>query len=342
MRTHVTFYKCDKPVAANAEVYWEKKLPRIERLLQHYAPDEADLRLTVWHHPERVGYEARAVLHLPSGTLVADRTDKDLHAAMDAAADTLIRELKKHEERLRHDDVYRRHRQRRLDVSAAGPMLQRDMEMGRQQAFFQLLRPILRNLRRYAHRELLLLEMEGLLPKHEWTLNDLLDEVLLRAWRRFAEKPKEAALEVWLMDLLHEVLAEWTQTPPTESLEQEAPSSEEEPWWSEPLGYKEELRLEDLIPDYRSEPAWEALSAGEQHEKLLVLLSQMPAPQRQAFLLHALEDYQPFEIAMILDRSEEQVRKDIEQARQYLAQQLLSAGYAAPKADTAADQQRKT
>jgi len=344
MRTHVTFHHCDKPVAANASAYWEKKLPRIERLLEHYAPDETELRLTVWHHPERVGYEARAVLHLPSGTVVADETDKDLHAALDAAADTLVRVLKKHEERLRHDDVYRRHRPRRMDVSAAGPLLQRDVELGRRETFFQLLQPVLRKLHRYARRELLLMEMEGLLPQHEWTVDDLLDEVALRAWRRYDERPKDVALDVWLMDLLHEVLGEWTQAPAADSLEQPVPSSEkeeeeEESWWSEPLGYKEELYLEDLLPDYHAEPSWEALSSTEQREKLLAWLSKLPAPQRQAFLLHALEDYQPFEIAMILDRSEEQVRKDIEAARKYLAEQLCAAGYTTPKAGASATEE---
>lgn len=327
MRTHLTFHHVDKVVSSEAESYWEKKLPRFERLLQHYAPDEAELRLTVWHYPERVGYEARAVLHLPSGTLVADETDKDLHAALDAAADTLIRVLKKHEERVRHDDVYRRHRWTRANLSAAGPFLQRDLEEGRHEAFFQLLRPALRKLRRYAERELKLLELEGLLPRHEWTIRDLMDELITRAWKRFNERPQHVEMDVWLMDLLHEILSDWTQVGPMESSEEVPAIEAEEAWWSEPLEYKEQLRLEDLIPDYRATTNWEALSGSEQHEKLLQWLSKLPAPQRQAFLLHVLEDYEPSEVAIILDRTEEQVRHDIEQARQFLKNCLEAAGY---------------
>jgi RNA polymerase sigma factor (sigma-70 family) len=179
------------------------------------------------------------------------------------------------------------------------------------------------------------LELEGLLPQHEWTVNDLLDELLVRAWKQFAERPKHVELDVWLMDLLHEILADWTKEGAAKSLEEEIPVPEsEEDWWEEPLGYKEELRLEDLVPDQRDSPAWEELSAKEQHEQLLTWLSQLPAPQRQAFLLHVLEDYQPFEIAMILDRSEEQVRQDIEHVRRYLIECLQAKGYLASQSQS--------
>ncbi|MCS7161145.1 MAG: sigma factor-like helix-turn-helix DNA-binding protein [Gemmatales bacterium] len=327
MRTHVTFHHCDKPVVEDVEAYWEKKLPRIEHLLQHYAPDAVELRLTVWHHHQRIGYQARAVLHLPSGTLVADETAKDLHAALDAAMDTLVQNLKKHEEHIRRDDVYRRHRGRRADVSAAGPILQRDLEQGRHDAFFQLMRPALRTLRRYAQREIRLLELEGLLAERDWSVSELMDALISLAWQRFSQRPKDVAMDVWLMDLLHELLADWTAQRAEQRAEDMVIPPASEGGEIEPVSYNEQLRLEELVPQSQPLPSWNALSASQQHEKLLQWLSKLPSRPRQAFLLHVLEDYQPSEIAVILRRSEDDIRKYIEQARQHLIHCLQLEGY---------------
>ena len=53
----------------------------------------------------------------------------------------------------------------------------------------------------------------------------------------------------------------------------------------------------------------------------------MPPAQRQAFLLHALENYDTAEIAMLQDRPESQVKADVEAARQRLRERLLAGGY---------------
>jgi DNA-directed RNA polymerase specialized sigma24 family protein len=50
--------------------------------------------------------------------------------------------------------------------------------------------------------------------------------------------------------------------------------------------------------------------------------------QRQAFLLHALEDYRVAEIAMLQDRPEKEVRADIEAARHTLQERLRSFSHA--------------
>ena len=60
---------------------------------------------------------------------------------------------------------------------------------------------------------------------------------------------------------------------------------------------------------------------------MLSLLGELPAAQRQAFLLHALEDYDTAEIAMLQDRPESQVKADIEAARQTLRKRLMAGGY---------------
>ncbi|MCS7167556.1 MAG: sigma factor-like helix-turn-helix DNA-binding protein [Gemmatales bacterium] len=338
MRTHITFHHCDRQLMDEAQAYWEKKLPRLEHLLQHYSPDGVELRLTVWHQHTRIGYQARAVLHLPTGTVVAEETAKDLHAALDATADTLVRNVKKHEEHVRHDDVYRRHRWHRVNVSAAGPLLQRDFEEGRHDAFYHLLRPVLRPLRHYAERELHLLALEGLINERAWTLDELMDALVETAWRRFAERPKDVALDVWLMDLLHELLADWTAQPTGKPTLEKAPVPALEAEVREPDAPPQTWRLQDFLPEVQPLPSWESLSPAEQRDKLLRWLSQLPRRQRQALLLHMLEDYQPSEIAVILRRDENEVRHELEQAKQHLIRCLRADGYIQTKSSGVASE----
>jgi DNA-directed RNA polymerase specialized sigma24 family protein len=68
---------------------------------------------------------------------------------------------------------------------------------------------------------------------------------------------------------------------------------------------------------------------------LLSLLAKLPATQRQAFMLHALENYNTAEIAMLQDRPESEVKADIEKARQTLQERLLAAGHAQQAAKSA-------
>ena len=186
---------------------------------------------------------------------------QDPQVVLDRVADELVTEIKRHKERVRHDYIFKRKARDRADLSAAGPQLQRDVERGRREDFFRLLRPLLRSLRNHARRELRGLELEGMLHRREVTVADLLDEVLTRAWQRFADRPRHLPLDLWLTDLLHETLEELIKQEPRPhaSLEEKAeevrpdevPQVDEQEWWAELLGYEETFTLEDLIPDRR-------------------------------------------------------------------------------------------
>ena len=103
MATHIVFQDCEDNVKHRVEAYWEKKLPRLLKLLSSYRPDQFEIRLTVVAHRQdsRIWYELRGVIHLSSGTLVAEAHDKDPHAAIDKIVDTLIPEIKRHKELVR-------------------------------------------------------------------------------------------------------------------------------------------------------------------------------------------------------------------------------------------------
>ena len=112
----------------------------------------------------------------------AEANDKDSQVVLDRITDALVTEVKRHKERVRRDYIFKRKARNRADLSAAGPVLQKKVEDRRPEDFFRLLRQHLGILRHHAHRELRMLDMEGLLHRGEVTVDDLQDEVLSRAW----------------------------------------------------------------------------------------------------------------------------------------------------------------
>lgn len=330
MRIHWVFNGCSEGLKASLQAYWQKKQPRLEKLLSPFRPDQRDLRLTVYYHAQPPRWEVRGVLYLPTRTLAAEEVEKDYGVALDRLVDTLAREVKRHKERLRRDYVFRRKSRRREELSAAGPLLERDVAQGRQQAFFDLLRPLLRPLHEHARREVRLLELEWALPKGEVTAADLVDEVLTRAWRRFAARPARQPLDLWLIDLLYEVVEQWRKQPPPLGMigrgDGKAGQQEEPEWWAQLLDEAGPLSPEDLIPGADGNETWERLGAEEQRAWVHQLLAELPVLRRQAFVLHILEGFEPMEIAMLQDRPEADVAADIEAARQVLRLRLATVG----------------
>jgi len=163
MRTRWTFHECDDLSKTEIEAYWVKKIPRIERLLQTFPEDRRRLDVSIYQHLRRYSFDGRAVLRLPTRTLVASASEENCRALIDELTDLLASEIKRHRARLRHDWLYRRKNHRRDDLNAAGPLLAHDRSERRREAFFELLLPMLHPLKAHARRELRLLEQQGTL-----------------------------------------------------------------------------------------------------------------------------------------------------------------------------------
>src|ERR1700694_4389285 len=89
MSMHWVFNDCDQGVKAEIEAYWAKKWPRLKKLLTPYPEDQQDVRMSVHqrrHDPQTTWYDIRAVIHLPTGTLVAEASERNPRAALDKAA----------------------------------------------------------------------------------------------------------------------------------------------------------------------------------------------------------------------------------------------------------------
>ena len=335
MRTHWVFNGCDDTAKAQFQSQWEKKWPRIEKLIATYPPDLQGVVLTVHMHPHRPNrdrYDLKAVIPLSTGTLAAETTDQPPLAAVDLVADKIVAELKRHKDQVRKDYLFKRKTRRHAELTAAQARLDQQVEAGRKDDFFQLLQSRLKLMRDHASRELKVLEQEGKLHRGEMTVDDVLDEVVTRAWSSFRERPQQLSLELWLTELLHQTLDDWISDEPrphatldepaTERRPDEAPQVDDQEWWTWLLGEDETETLEDVIPDREHVGDEDQAEKEDLKERVLSLLGELPAAHRQAFLLNALEDFDPAEIALLQERPVSEVQADIEAARRRLRERL--------------------
>lgn len=325
MNVRWTFRQCTNAQKSAVTEYFQRKLSRLDQVLSRYSEKQRNLALTLHCNTARHSWHLRAVLRLPTGTLVTDAHGGEQHSIVDEMVEELVRHIQRHKAEVRKDHLKRRRRRRLVDQHTALPFLQADVDNRRTPAFFLLLKPLLNAVRDHARRELRLLELEGTIPRGEVTADDLVDDVLVAAWETFDERPQRMPLDVWLMGILHERLSELQKqfgdmklSIPAEHAsaeEQEKDIDDMSFWLSQALEPAAEATLEDVIPDEGSGNWWRELDDKDQHEHLMRFLQRLPKHVRQAFMLSEVEGFELSEIGFVLDRSESEIVKDIEQAR---------------------------
>lgn len=326
MSQHMVFHNCSSWQKDAIHAYWLQKVSRIDRLLQRFPEDQRELRLTIKRNSDR--FDVRAVLVLPTGTLAAEVSAQTDYDAIDAVADKLAAELRRHKRLIRHDDLYRRKRHRREAFRHAAVRLESDIAKPDKKAFFEMLHPLMARLRGHAHHELIVAQLQGRITPGQLTIEDVLDEAILRAWTKFEAKDASEPLEIWLGRFLHEVLDEQASgVPAAISIDDEidaadprygadvSPTAEDdEPYWEEPYT----ATFDDVLPDRHPSEPWQELEAVEQMRWVLAQLSHLPQRRRRAFTLLLLDGWDPDEIAMIQGRPVEEVRADIEAVQRWL------------------------
>ncbi len=324
MSEHMIFQNCSPWQKDTIRSYWSQKLTRIERLLQHFPEDQRELRLNIRHNHDR--FHVRAVLLLPTGTLVAESSSQMDNDAVDAVVDKLTMELRKHREYIRHDGSFRRKHHRRETIRRAAVLLETNLGKPDRETFFEMLRPEMDRLSRHAHHELIVAQMQGQIQRREMTVEDIRDEVILRAWTQLEEKDSAEPMDVWLTRLLHEVLDEQISPERVVSIDSEIEETESPPeaetaeikdiesLWEEPPT----VSLNDVLENREAEEPWREVELQDQMQWVLKQLSTLPAVQRRAFTLHLMDGWDPDEIAMAQGRSAAEVRADIRAVQQLL------------------------
>jgi len=85
---------------------------KLDRLLKRYAPDSVQLHVSLERTPRRMAYDVSLNLTLSTGTLHATGSGSDVRAGTKAAFAEIGAQVKKHQEKLRKDYVWKRKRAR--------------------------------------------------------------------------------------------------------------------------------------------------------------------------------------------------------------------------------------
>lgn len=332
MQVQWTFGGCSSNTKRTCRSYWKKKQGRLERVLSGIPQGSKILRLTVYCHQEKVNrIEARGVLVVPGRSLAAQLSGIELASVLDGLADKLVLATKKYKERSVQFSRQKRRQQITDDLLAAQDLIVWDETAARKESFFAILRPLLSFMERHARSELKIFELEGVVPPGQVDPADIVSETVLLAWERFSERPKDLPLEFWLLRLMHEILRQVEWDSQLISLDQKfhlvdidhvtAPD-----WFEEVLGYEEEYSLAELIPDAGETEKWEGMDELGRNFHILTVLQKFPSYQRQAYLLHKVNDYSLEEVSLIQGRKMDDIKKDINKSRETLQGYMHEAG----------------
>jgi RNA polymerase sigma factor (sigma-70 family) len=211
----------------------------------------------------------------------------------------------------------------------------------RRETFFSLIGQHLESLYRFVRHRLAYLEAAGDLAAGALTPEEVVDAVVLRAYREFVEAPSPRRMGSWLMGLARaqldaEVarLEAWHRRTPTrleDDVPETPPTQEVSTLGDEILDFyepEEDLKVEDVVPDLEMPTPEQVAEARELQACVTAALAGLPKEWRRALLLRHVEGLAGADLGRALGRPEPEVQRMLRHASHYLRQRLVESGCA--------------
>jgi RNA polymerase sigma factor (sigma-70 family) len=202
-------------------------------------------------------------------------------------------------------------------------------------SFRQAIRPHLSRLRRLARFEIDHLRARGQLMSDYPSADDLMDEVLARAYSDpdllINKEPLDVArkLSRLVIDVAKEEAARDRTRRRTLSLEGPPPREptdiEIDETFYDFFQPDEATKVEDLAADRSSDPE-EVVIRDEMRQRFASLLANLPAAWRRAIILARVEDMPLAAVARVLNTTEDKVRDWLERADNFIRARLADEG----------------
>jgi DNA-directed RNA polymerase specialized sigma24 family protein len=298
MELHWTYEGCDREDELRIERYWDRERIELEAKIAQLSDVASELRLAV-EHADSAPWEIHAALHIPGKTLVTHSVARTAEESIDRVLNGLAEEID------RQQDTARSDLHRRQGLEEMLPVLQSWHSQRRSEPFMSFLGPVVGSFGPYVQHELRVRENEGTLTGERISVSDVLNEVLIQGWEQFHSRRDETPLDLWLVGLADQVIAQLS--------EQTADQSERDEW-IEHASYPETIELSELLADGPGVDSWDDLEMDTKQAHLAAMLGKLDREQRQAFALNVVHGFNLAEIADFQDRTVEQVESDIAQA----------------------------
>ncbi|MBI4878112.1 MAG: RNA polymerase sigma factor [Planctomycetes bacterium] len=334
---HVTLTMKRARRDAKFEELFEREQERIVRRLGRLPSDLVSLQCEIdLNQHLKEGY-ASLTLSLPTGKLNARGVGGNVLSALRDAVDDLLVELDRHKERYRRERRQRKSLRHEITGDLHG-LLERivaeepaDMAKVIHKTLGELYLFVRRELTR--HREVLdRPECAGI------DVGDVVEETVLTALSRRAEKPEDVPFDRWLFTCAYEVIVreedQLAERNGSVSLEQDI----EEVAPREGLTSGEEIFLDgiqktrffaDVVPSQCTRSPDVEADAKDLHVAVMKAIRHLPEPMRKVLSLVALHGLAEQEAARRLSCSEENVRSVMADARTRVRAELAERGFEA-------------
>jgi hypothetical protein len=313
----------------------KKALPAIEKRVDGRGPRETVLRARLTSEGPR--YHLTLSLRLPGQPVVVAREGIDL---VDLIADSqtafrrelsrLLGEGRSHHKRLEGKamkkaavdslpppSIKKPSRMAKMNGNAAG--MRDDPDANED---FERLRPLLAPVYLHARRALRAAVMAGELPPGYMEADDLVDQAMIDLIEAHTHADKKTMMRALYAEvdmlLAREIKFHNPGGQHTVSLEASADSAHRRRSRAVPDGEaledvipQEALRMEDVLVDDHAQDPSAIMSQHEEYRLILKYLGRFPSKARTAFFLHRIEGFEPYEIAMIQNRAEDAVKRDV-------------------------------
>jgi len=320
--------------------YKDRKTPDIEKEINHlieklqkrlhvFRPELVHLKGGIEQNSNREGTTVSLNLRLPSGQMAVQESAPTAAAAIKAATEDLLQQISKHKDLLRNSHKWQRRRvadfQSRTQVPFEATVAAVQVPTASSDDIRTYVNANLKRLERFVERELYFRETADELLPDNVDKDEVIDEAIARALGDGADKPERLALEAWLYRMAMRVIDEMSENNPDKGtsfhLEDSArkpnvrASDEPELQFHQP---DETLTGENVIADRRSATPEDIADSDEMIALVQFALDGTSRPDREAFILHAVEGFSVDEIAVITDRKSDQVQSSIAQAREHV------------------------
>jgi DNA-directed RNA polymerase specialized sigma24 family protein len=316
-------------------------LPRLKQVLFRFRPEEKRLRVHLAQQKDN-SYRLTLSLRMPGKNLIVERTGHTLISLVTDAKQALLEQIKVQAAVVRKEHLRAKSAQQSQAIQEAvgSPVVWRKEaadEGEMRERFISRLGLVLQELYSHVRRLIRVCQLAGEIPVNHLRPGEVVDDVLVRAYGLFRSQPEGEFSHATLYRLADEIIRDEISN--YRDTEEQGISLEEkitrrDPRWQvSDLGeevlafYQEEevLLYGDVMPDFHLPDPATALNEKEQMQEIFRSLSSVSSLARSAFLLERMEGFEPYEVAWMQDRKEEEVRSDIEQCDSILRRTLLSA-----------------
>ena len=333
MNVHFSFKAAKNPTVEH-EIH--SQVEKLQRRLQVFRPDLIHLKGAVEHGADLEGIVVVLNLRLPTGQMAARGASMVAIMAVKTAFEELRQQLTQHKELLRDFRRIRRekgNRGREVPFEQTLASAHLSEEAAREVSAADITRYVntsLPRLRLFVERELAFREIDGL-AANAIAPEEVLDETVLAALSDKHERPEKLAIEPWLYGLALRAIDALAPTEGAEDnlvhLEKSARTpnvhtAESQMQFHQP---DELLSEEDVVADRRATTPEEDCSSREWLALTESAMRDLPRPEREAFLLLAVEGFTVDEAAAITGRNHDDIRHSAAQARNRLRRMVPDA-----------------